>query len=121
MLNPNFVVKFGYHTCMDWVESDKLKVAYAASFGRDVFDSSPEVKEKTRLYLSRFNSFSVREDSAVKLLKDDFHVDSVRVLDPVFLCRLDEYRLLSKNHRLDFEGDYVASYMLDPSLNKARI
>lgn len=122
MWNPRFIEKFGYHTCLDWVHADKVKLAYAASFGKDSFDADEYLIEKTKLLLKRFNKISVREQSAKKLLTDIFDIESEVVLDPVFLCDISHYEQLSRNSELTQQnGPYIAGYILDPSHNKSRL
>lgn len=61
---------------------DVRRIAYAASFGVDPVDIAPE---RTALYsdlLSRFVAISVREHSAVPILKQRFGASAQWVLDP---------------------------------------
>ena len=73
-------------------EADPVRrVAYAASFGVDPIDIAPE---RTALYselLSRFVAISLRESSAVQLLKQRFGATAQWVLDPTMLFTREEY------------------------------
>lgn len=66
--------------------SDIKRLSYASSFGFDYWpESFNSIKEDVYEYLKRFDSISVRETSAAKLLKDEFNLDSTVVADPTML------------------------------------
>ena len=79
---------------LDFVTDSKKKLSYAASFG---FDKIPEDKE-TDYYnlLNDFNHISVREASAVDIVKDLASKDATQVLDPVFLLSADDWNKLTE-------------------------
>lgn len=105
---------------LEWVEADKRKVAYAASFAYDTFQGTEQQKKRLRYFLSRFQSFSVREKSAVALARNDFDVEAEWVLDPVFLCALSHFEKMAENGRDRLlEKPYVFGYVLDPDHTKA--
>lgn len=121
MLHPNFILKFGEHTCLNWVYSYKPKIAYAASYGKDTFEGTSEFKSTVGEMLKRFDHFSVREKSAVELSKREFDVDAVQVLDPVFILDANEYLEFSRRGKIKFPDRYVGSYILDPNGYKSKI
>lgn len=121
MLHPNFILKFGEHTCLDWVYSYKPKIAYAASYGKDTFEGTSEFKSAVGEMLRRFDHFSVRERSAVELSKREFDVNAVQVLDPVFMLNADEYLEFSSNGKIKFPEKYIGAYILDPNEHKSKI
>jgi TPR repeat protein len=121
MLHPNFILKFGEHTCMNWVYSYKPKIAYAASYGKDTFEGTSEFKSAVGEMLRRFDHFSVRERSAVELSKRIFDVDAVQVLDPVFMLNADEYLEFSSNGKIKFPEKYIGAYILDPNEHKSKM
>lgn len=87
-------------------------MSYAASIGIDKWDYPQDLTESCRKYISRFKAVTVREISAVKLLKDNLSVDSELVLDPTLLLTLQDYETnLSLKKRID--KPYVAVYLLD--------
>lgn len=87
---------------LDFVPSDKLKVSYAASFATDTIteDLKPFVKEK----VNRINHISVRETSALTILKDLGISNAIQVLDPVFL--------LNRSHWMQFVKPIDTAYIL---------
>ena len=123
MWHPNFIKKFGFHTCMDWVRSNKRKVAFSTSFGVTDFETDGITISNTKELLSRFDSISVRENNGVKILREVFGIDSCRTLDPVFMCGMEVWSdlIANSNKELVPKTDYVFGYVLDPSKNKARI
>ncbi len=70
--------------------SDKVrKISYGSSFGR--CDISKTEEQAICKYLSTFDALSVREKSAICLLKKYIDVHATNVTDPVFLINKDEW------------------------------
>lgn len=57
-----------------------MKVAYAASFGRESLDDAECVK--TKPYIDQYKYLSVREDTGLQILKQLGRTDGVHILDP---------------------------------------
>ena len=74
-----------------------IRVAYAASFGTDIWDYTPEETEKCRTLLGLFQAVSVRETSGIELCRRHLDSDAVRMPDPTLL--------LPKEHYLKFAED----------------
>ena len=72
-------------------------------------------------FLHKYDAFSVREKDAVALCKRHFDVDAEWVLDPVFLCDKEVYRELAQKSKRKRKEHYIASYILDPSMDKQKI
>jgi hypothetical protein len=79
---------------LDFVEDSKLKISYAASFGKDSFNVDEDTYDYCIEQLKTFNSVSVREDSAKDILSNRFNVDSEHVLDPTMLLDANDYKEL---------------------------
>lgn len=79
-LFPAFFLTFG---------NEKIKrISYATSIGLNHWQESPyisnaEIKEA----LNRFSSILLREDSAIRIIKRRFNINSYQVLDPVLLFK----------------------------------
>ena len=73
------------------------RVAYAASFGTDIWDYTPEETEKCKALIDLFQAVSVREASGIELCRCYFNADAVRMPDPALL--------LPKEHYLKFAED----------------
>lgn len=108
---------------LSFVPDNKLKVAYAASFGKDNIDDwTPEAIERRKELLRRFNGVSVREDSGVALCKEKLNVDAVHVLDPSLLLDEQEYKKIIWDSKED-KGpqNYIFAYILDKSTSKKEL
>lgn len=100
---------------LSFAPKGKKCIAYAASFGKTKLDDWE--KEKTKLLLSRYSAISVREASAVKIVKDlNLGLSAIHVLDPTLQLNRHFWRKLSKpvkykrycflyqlNHNPDFD------------------
>lgn len=104
---------------LDFLCDDKspLRVAYAASFGKDEWNVSPALEYQCAQLAKKFNMISVREDSAIDLCQQKLGVFAEQVLDPTFLLSKEEYEEL-----IDFslgEGECpVGAYILDVTSQK---
>lgn len=85
------------------------KISYAASFGRSYVDEAFS-QNKVR-YLKEFQKISVRESSGIKIL-EAFQIDSVKVIDPVFLLDKKEWLGITA-HNPAPSKQYVLIYLLD--------
>ena len=77
---------------LDFVQDKQVKrIAYAASFGTDKWEFTPQQTAVCVPLAKKFDMVSVREDSGVKLCKEHLGVDAVHVLDPTMLLTKEEY------------------------------
>ena len=100
--------------------------SYAASFGstkllkfirREKFTrlyNQSEINETKRI-LKRFSHISVREDSGVKICKDNFDIQATHVLDSVFLLSSDDWeKILPKNSKHTRFARYILNWGTAP-------
>lgn len=121
LLRDMFLKSTDLFTCLDWVESRKYKITYAASFGVDYFEGDVGTQKKTGYLLRRFQKISVREQSGVELLKELFGINAEWVLDPVFICDKKHYERMSAQGKKRLPDEkYVGSYLLDIDDKKER-
>lgn len=73
---------------LTYAPDDKLKLSYAASFGRASI--SEEMKNTIKPYLKRFDGITVREASGVDII-NSMGYDAEQVLDPTLLLDWEEY------------------------------
>lgn len=106
---------------LSWVKDRKKKTAYAASFGHGRIWGDINELAELGYFLRKYDSFSVREKDALQITKRHFDVEAEWVLDPVFLCDKEVYEKLAEKSPWKREGQYIASYILDPSLDKKKI
>ena len=88
--------------------------SYCAYIDRDVL-------KNMKYGISRFDSFSVREEDAIDICKQNFGIDVAWVMDPVFLCDKKVYEDLASNVKREHSEPYIASYILDPTREKRDI
>lgn len=105
---------------LDFVRGDRRKISVASSFGNRFYDI-PELVDKMRYWLKRFDSLSVREDYGVGIARDGFGVEATKILDPVFLCDKQEYLDLAKQSKVREDEDFFVNFILDPSEEKKQI
>lgn len=99
----------------DW---DIKRISYAASFGSEEWEYTPEQTTECGDLLRRFDAVSVRESSAVSLCKEYFNVDAQHVLDPTMLLDAAHYiTLFQQEATPKSEGDLMC-YILDSSEEK---
>lgn len=83
--NPGIVGERGLaRFLLDFAPDNKAKLSYASSFGVPHWPV-PELKAEAKRLLDRFATVTVREESGVKLLREEFGIESKHVLDPCFL------------------------------------
>ena len=104
------------HYFFDFVNDDKKKIAYAASFGVDYWEGTPELTEKIKPLIKKFDYISVREESGIDICKNTFGIDNaVCVLDPTLMISREDYQLIlddwkDKSH---LKKKYIAHMLLD--------
>lgn len=104
------------HYFFDFVDDDKKKIAYAASFGVDFWEGDEKITEEIKLLIKRFDSISVREESGIDICKNTFGIDNaVCVLDPTLMISREDYQPIlddwqDKSH---LKKKYIAHMLLD--------
>lgn len=113
----------GYTFFLDFVDKNKKKIAFSTSFGHADFGGDSKMLSTARDFLARFDAISVREASGVELCKKVFGLEAQHILDPVFLCRQEDYDRLTDNivPKIDISEKYLLCYILDPNLEKEAI
>lgn len=104
------------HYFFDFVNDDKKKIAYAASFGVDYWEGDEKLTEEIKPLIKRFNHISVREESGIDICKNTFGIDNaVCVLDPTLMISREDYQPIlddwqDKSH---LKKKYIAHMLLD--------
>lgn len=111
----------GKFVTLDWVSDTKKKVAYAASYGHEDVWGESDVHAEMAYFMQKFDAFSVREESGVKISKEQYGVDAEWVLDPVFLCDTKHYHALANKATRKVMPHFIGGYILDPSTEKQNI
>ena len=97
----------------------RRRIVYAASFGTEYVDISPEKLPECRRLAQFFSAVSVREQSAIRLAKEALGIEPQWVLDPTMLLTADDYRSLWQYEESQWEG--ITTYILDASEEKSQI
>lgn len=106
---------------LDWVDYPKVRrFSYAASFGKDTFQSSDEHLLLAKQLMQTYDGISVRESSGVVICKNVFGREAFNHLDPTLLLEASDYSALIPKSSKE-KSPYVCSYMLDMTVEKQRI
>ena len=84
--NPDISKEMAMAYFLDFGNEDTKRFSYASSFGVNSWPSC-DITPKVRKALDRFDYLSVRETTAVNILKETFGKDSIVVVDPTMLFR----------------------------------
>lgn len=102
-------ISFSPEYYLDFIQTDKKKIAYAPSFG---INKLPKAKARyIKKLIEDFDSVSVREIQGVEIIKGLCGFVPKLVADPVFLLSYDHwYKIADKTHQ---QRKYVFSYILE--------
>lgn len=101
-----------YAYFLNFASDDKLKVSYAASFGKSVFEGdNQDIINCTKL-LNRIDHISVRENDAVNICHDCFRAKSKVVLDPTLLLTANDYKQII-DETYDEKVDVAVYFVMD--------
>lgn len=109
---------FGKLFLMEFGKCGARKIAISASCGGDNLNSDDNLVVYAKRRLKDFTAVSVREYTAVDIVKKKFDINSNVVIDPVFFTTKEEYEELSKGTSIHEEEPYLLAYVLDPSSDK---
>lgn len=95
-----------------------IKIAYAASFGTDEWEYTPEQTENCTRLAKQFDLITVREDSGIKLCMDHFGINAEHVLDPTMLLDKEQYIEIVRQEKIPESNGNLFAYILDDSKEK---
>lgn len=95
------------------------RIAYAASFGTDQWELTPEQTAIAAPLAQKFDLVTVREDSGVCLCKDYLNVNAFHVLDPTMLLAKENYIRLMEQEKEPKSTGNLFNYILDPDTKKS--
>ena len=110
-----------YDYLFGFVRSNKKKCSYAASFGVDKWEFNKKETENLKPLFKSLDIVTVREDSAVSLLRNNIGIEATQVLDPTLLLSREDYCRLIENMPLKNEEPFIFSYILDNDEDKKQI
>lgn len=103
----------------NFVQEDKKRMSYAASFGTDTISYSKRKLNLCKDLLNKFDLVTVREDDGVRICKEYFDHDAIKVIDPTLLLTSDDYeKLIDVNETSLSQEAYVFVYLLRPTEEK---
>lgn len=97
---------------LSFVPNEAIRIAYAASYGKDEWDYPSELTQRCKHNAERFNLITVREQSAINLLKNHLGVNSSLVLDPTMLLDVADYERIL-NLKKKERSKKIVAYLLD--------
>lgn len=100
-------------------ESPVKRIAYAASFGVDNWEFTPEQTNEFGKLLEQFQAVSVRETSGITLCKEHLLRTAEQMPDPTLLHSWDFYQKFASADERDLSRSaYVFTYFLDKTPEK---
>ena len=110
-----------YINYLGFVKSGRTKkISYAASFGVDNWEYTPEETALCKALAGRFNAISVREKSGIDLCDKYFNTKACQVLDPTMLLRREDYVGLCDKNKIHSDNTLFV-YLLDDTQEKRQI
>ncbi len=97
------------------------RIAYAASFGTDAWEYTPEQTTKCKALLAKFDAVSVREHSGLSLCKDYLGREAECVLDPTMLLDVQDYIRMFESAGTPKSKGSLLNYVLDEDEEKRRV
>ena len=110
------------HAYLDFTEGWYIKrIAYAASFGTDKWEYTPEQTMECGRLLQYFNAVSVREISGVDLCREHYNVHAAHVLDPTMLLKAEDYIKIFEAECTPKSSGTLLNYVLDETPEKTAL
>lgn len=109
---------------LDFAKDWNIKrVAYAASFGVDNWESSIDIANKCKSLLDKFVYVSTREKSGIKICNDILECKAEWVIDPTMLLTPQLYKNIAYmgGHDNGENKNYLLAYLLDNDKDKIQI
>lgn len=109
---------------LDFAAEDKIvkRIAYAASFGVSHLEFTNEDTIACKELLQKFDAISVREDSAIDLIKTNFgRKDVHHVLDPTMLLSTNTYKEITDRENISPSRGTLKVYVLDKTPEKDKL
>ncbi|MBQ3245432.1 MAG: polysaccharide pyruvyl transferase family protein [Bacteroidales bacterium] len=98
-----------------------LRIAYAASFGTDVWEFSEEETTECAALARDFDAISVREQSGIQMCKKYLGVKAVHLLDPTLLLDVEDYISLIERADTKRNSGNLFCYILDENPDADKI
>lgn len=119
LFNPLLWTWSGPEYFLNFVNGKNRKIGYASSFGNS-YEDDKNLTGIMKYWIRRLDYLSVREDYAVDIARDVFDAQADHVLDPVFLCDVQDYLDVAAESKSEEKG-FSVNFFLDPSEEKRQI
>jgi hypothetical protein len=119
---PQFMRNFLKTAYFDFLKDKKVKrIAYAASFGTDEWEYTPQLTHECSVLAKQIDAISVREKSGIALCEKYLGVKAKWVLDPTMLLDKNDYIELMEKTHIKHSGGDMFCYILDKTNEKQEI
>lgn len=99
---------------LNFVSNNKPKYAYSSSFGNSKL-TKQEIKD-TQKYIDDYKMISVREESGLEILKNQYkYKNAIRLVDPTLAMPPEFWRELAINSKKKIKEKYILIYNLNRS------
>ena len=98
---------------LSFLNEDKPRYSYSSSFGTSTLEDT--YVEETKKYLEKYKRISVREESGLKIVKDQLGLNNaIRIVDPTLALKPEFWRNIAPKKKI--KGDYI----LISNLNRSK-
>jgi polysaccharide pyruvyl transferase WcaK-like protein len=94
---------------LDFVKSGNKRISYSASFGAITFQGDEIDKQHFDYNIKKFDAISIREDEGCELLKREFGLNSIRLIDGAFHISKEKLEEITKEYKT--EEKYIAIFV----------
>lgn len=106
---------------LDFAAADKIKIAYAASFGISTWEGDLDLTSRIKPLLKRFTAIAVREKDGVDICRNVFNVEASQVLDPTLILDVTYYLKIMKKNKKFKKYDYIGYHLIQDKEAKGLI
>lgn len=119
---PPFVERIAdYYLNFASVWKDVHRIAYAASFGTEKWEYTPEETAVCSDLIRLFDAVSVREDSGIELCRNHLGAKVQQMPDPVMLLNADDYRQIVSETQPEAPSGNLLCCFLDATEEKTAL
>lgn len=102
-----------FYYFLNFPKANAKRISYAASFGHVGFEGVEQSHlNNMKFFLKHFDNISVREETACKMLKDNFNVNSEQLIDGAFHIPKEKLEEFTKEYDDEFKKDYILAFCL---------
>lgn len=103
-------IDFDWANYLEFINNGK-KISYAASFGQNQQNWTPDERLRVKQNLLSFNNISVREKKSYDNVKEIINIEPEIHVDPTMLLKKEKWEQLIQNKKM-YNKDYIFLYNL---------